>query len=336
MSIIYRYIPEKDSDNSGNLPLVSIVMTSYNQQDLSRKALKSLFKQDYCNLEIIITDDHSSDDSMRVLTEECDRYAQNGGLHPIIFSQNERNLGEAKNYEVGFKLAKGELLITAGGDDISHPHRVSCIVKHWLEMEKKPTVIFHGLRPINMDDTPLDYEWWKPTLRNPLGAAMAYAPVVVRDFPEITQNEGFEDNIFARRAYLFGEILYIKDRLIDYRIGSGVTSSGSVRTKREKISKGMTESTKQNYIDLDYVKENVSPEKILEVKKLAEEIADTYGLEHLMITGKNPFVRIKAFSKYARTGNRLYPPTPYWIVKHYIPLMFPKLTPLTNKLIRVN
>lgn len=336
MSIIYRYIPENTFDNPDKQPLVSIVMTSYNQKELSRKALKSLFEQDYRNLEIVITDDHSSDESVRALTEECNRYAHNGGLHPIVFSQNERNLGEAKNYEVGFKLAKGELLITAGGDDISHPHRVSCIVKHWLEMEKKPTVIFHGLRPINMDDTPLDYEWWKPTLRNPLGAAMAYSPVVVRDFPEIIYDEGFEDNIFARRAYLFGEILYIKDKLIDYRIGSGVTSSGSARTKREKISKGMVESTKQNYIDLDYVKENASPKKIEEVKKLVEEIADTYGLEHLMITGKNPFVRIKAFSKYARTGNRLHPPTPYWIVKHYIPIMFPKLTPHTNTLIRVN
>lgn len=315
----YSYIPDSTANRTS--PLVSVVLATYNQEDLSLIAFESLLSQDYDNLEIIAVDDCSSDNTYEVLEARCRQYR---GPHIVRIIKNEVNLGICKNYEYGFRLAKGELIVTGGGDDISYPNRVSVIVEKWLRTNRKATVIFHKLRPIDMDGVPLGYEWWKLTLRNPIGAAMAYSRVVVDVFPEVSVKDCFEDNVFARRAYLFGEQLHIEDTLIDYRVGSGMTSSGDDISKREKISRYMVNSSIQNAIDVDYVREVAIPCHVRDIELLHQEIAKTYVLENEMITGASCLKRIRAFGQYRTLTNRLHPITPYWMLRHYLPMMFPK------------
>lgn len=306
-------------------PLVSVVMTSYQQKELSSIALKSLLKQDYDNLEIVIADDCSQDGSPEHLLELCKNYSIEVGKHSIIFNLNESNLGVTRNYELGFKLSHGELIVAMGGDDISYPNRVSRIVEKWLEGGRNATVIYHKLRPVDIAGKPLGYDWWQLTVRNPLGAAMAYSRVVIDKFPEISISGGFEDSIFARRAFLFGEQLFMDDVLIDYRIGSGVTSSGDTRAKRMKISRGMVASTVQNRIDIEHVRASIPEAKVKELEYLVDEVANTYGLENQMIESSCGISRMKSFISYVNAPNRLFPLTPANLLKHYIPLMYPHL-----------
>ena len=324
-----------DFQVSEDRPLVSVIMASYNQKGLALKSLRSLLVQDYDNLEIVITDDMSSDDSCEALIELCrDFCSQNPKRFQIILSRNPENLGVTLNYEYGFKLSHGDLIVTQGGDDIAYPNRVSKIVDSWISSGKKSKVIFHKVEPIDLDDKPCGYEWWDMTLRNPIGAAMAYSSDVVNLFPAITRNRSFEDGVYCRRAAIFSDPLFIEEKLLGYRIGSGVTSTGSQRELRRKISYSMAETAKQNFDDLEYAeKHNLGDiERIYAIKSLSSEILETYGLESEMVSSPSLLKRVKALNQYVKLPNRMHEPSIKWYCDYYIPLVMPRFGWFTSKL----
>lgn len=335
MCVVFEYTPSQWGSNlTYDSPVVSVALTTYNQKDLSLKALRSMFSQDYPNLEVIISDDSSTDGTFEAVKECCEQYARDNGRFRIALNRNEKNIGITKNYELAFGLTSGELIVTAGGDDISHPDRVSRIVEEWLKTEKKATVIFHRLRPIDENDSPLGYRWWRLTLRNPIGASMAYMPLVVKDFPEISYPDSFEDNVFARRAFLYGDPLFIDDELIDYRVGCGATSSGNMRSRRLKISRSMVLSTMQNRLDIDSKRGQVSSERIDELTALIDEIAQTYSLEQEMLTAKTLLGKTRAFREYRKSPHPAHPFTRKWMMTYYIPLIYPWASGITSLIVR--
>ncbi|MCX7568042.1 glycosyltransferase family A protein [Sulfitobacter sp. F26169L] len=101
------------------LPRVSVVMTCYNAADTIGGAVRSLLNQDYPDLEVVICDDNSTDDSWQVLCELRDlapkavkifRVNTNGGTYL------------AKN--ICISQASGEIIMFQDSDDYSHPARV--------------------------------------------------------------------------------------------------------------------------------------------------------------------------------------------------------------------
>ena len=59
--------------NSSELPTISIVTPSYNQRQFLETAIKSVTEQAYPNLEYIVMDGHSTDDSQQILTKNTQR-----------------------------------------------------------------------------------------------------------------------------------------------------------------------------------------------------------------------------------------------------------------------
>ena len=129
---------------------ISIVVPSYNHAEYIESCLDSIYFQDYPNIEIIIVDDNSSDNSVEVISnwisrieEEASfaskynekddkierihhkRYNRSG--RTIIFEKNEENLGSTSNYNKGFKLATGEYCTFVASDDIAHPQLFSTL-----------------------------------------------------------------------------------------------------------------------------------------------------------------------------------------------------------------
>lgn len=94
-----------------SIPLVSIMIPTYNQATLLGKAIESALSQDYENLEVVVCDDNSTDNTEEVLS----RYAN----HPQVRTHcNEKNLGRVKNYKHLLEdLAHGEWAVNLDGDD---------------------------------------------------------------------------------------------------------------------------------------------------------------------------------------------------------------------------
>ena len=91
------------------LPLVSIVIPTYNHANYLSKALQSVLDQTYKNWEAIVIDNHSTDDTNEVINRYVD---------PRIKYLKIHNCGViAKSRNVGIQTAKGEWIAFLDSDD---------------------------------------------------------------------------------------------------------------------------------------------------------------------------------------------------------------------------
>jgi glycosyltransferase involved in cell wall biosynthesis len=120
-------------------PLISFVMTCYNQERFVHEALLGASSQSYSPLEIIISDDCSKDRTFDIVREVADAYR---GPHRLVLNRNPANLGIGGNLSKAMELCKGELMIMAGGDDISLPERASRMLEAWNDSARKATSLY--------------------------------------------------------------------------------------------------------------------------------------------------------------------------------------------------
>ncbi|HEY6901907.1 MAG TPA: glycosyltransferase family 2 protein [Puia sp.] len=109
------------NESSGNLPLVTVAMVTYNSGAYVRMAIESVLSSSYRNFELIIADDNSSDNTWEIISSFRDSRIQ--------AIRNEKNIGEYVNRNQCVQKAKGEYLIFIDGDDIIYPHGMAYMVK---------------------------------------------------------------------------------------------------------------------------------------------------------------------------------------------------------------
>src|SRR5919108_2015168 len=98
------------------LPKVSIITPSFNQGQFIEASIRSVLEQDYPNIEYIIVDGNSKDDSVEVIKKYADRLA---------WWISEKDKGHADALNKGFSHATGEILAWLNSDDIYFPRAVS-------------------------------------------------------------------------------------------------------------------------------------------------------------------------------------------------------------------
>jgi len=104
--------------------LITIVTPSYNQGQFIEATILSVLNQTHKNIQYIIVDGGSTDQTMEVVNKYKDQ------IDIII---HEKDKGQTDAINKGFKLAKGELLGWINSDDILYPDCVEKIVKAYLE-----------------------------------------------------------------------------------------------------------------------------------------------------------------------------------------------------------
>lgn len=109
-------------------PLVTLAIFTFNQRTTTLDAVASAVSQTYANLEIIVSDDCSSDDTFEI----CQDYLAN---HPterrVRLRRTARNNGTYSHVLEVAHEARGELFIVQAGDDLSKSNRVEEIVEEW-------------------------------------------------------------------------------------------------------------------------------------------------------------------------------------------------------------
>lgn len=104
-----------------SLPLVSIALCTYNGGKYLPEQIRSLLDQTYPNIEIVIVDDNSSDNTHEVLKEF------NNEVN-IRFYFNSSNLGFVKNFEKAISLCQGEYIALSDQDDIWKKEKIELLV----------------------------------------------------------------------------------------------------------------------------------------------------------------------------------------------------------------
>lgn len=140
---------------SGSLPLVSIGLPVYNGEKYLARALDSLLAQDYSNIEFIVSDNCSTDNTRAI----CAGYAQRNPR--VRLSATERNIGATGNFERVLKQAKGEYFMWAACDDYWLPTFVSTLVRE-LEEHQLSHVAMCATEIVRNDLTHLRFERFSP------------------------------------------------------------------------------------------------------------------------------------------------------------------------------
>ena len=117
------------------LPKVSVILTTFNREYFFTEAIESILEQDYPNLEIIISDDGSSDNTFAFACE----YAKD---HPCIkVVQNTHSKGSAGNRNNGLDYASGDLVLLLDDDDLLFKEAISQMVEIYLQFNKHYGII---------------------------------------------------------------------------------------------------------------------------------------------------------------------------------------------------
>jgi len=246
-------------DNRAENPLVSFAVIAYNQQSYIRQAVEGAFAQTYSPLEIILSDDCSTDRTFEIMQEMAAAYS---GPHLVKVRQTQANMGVFPHVTQVAKIAGGEFVILAAGDDISNEERVSRLIRamredgSWGAYSKYDEIDSVG-NAVKLDtrnesllslDHPLRSYFFLDDGRVDIvhGATSAYDRRIF-DYLEVADCEAIlsEDGALTLLLNLLNKrISFVDESLVSYRIHADSLTNGPKNTRYLSVSRIMHDASK--------------------------------------------------------------------------------------------
>lgn len=104
-------------------PLISVGIPAYNREAILEKCLNSILKQTYKNIEIIVSDNHSTDNTFKICQKISSRDRR------VVCFRQKRNIGMGKNFNFVLKKSKGKYFMWVGSDDLLKKNSVELLFK---------------------------------------------------------------------------------------------------------------------------------------------------------------------------------------------------------------
>ena len=218
--ITSQYPPER--------PLVTFALFAFNQEKYIREAIEGALSQTYEPLEIVLSDDCSSDQTFQLIQELAEAYE---GQHTLRVRQNPKNLGLASHVNTVLNESNGDIIILAAGDDISLPDRTIISVNHLLSNRSATSVLLsadvidHIGRKVGERRCVLEGKAAKTqTLRDLLtwkhmtfGATRAIRREAFTRFGPLNTDCPTEDTPFLLRSLILGPNILSPHKAVRYR-----------------------------------------------------------------------------------------------------------------------
>lgn len=231
-------------------PRVTLLLITFNQQDLVHEAIRGALSQTWSPLQIIVSDDASRDATWERIQAAVRGYA---GPHELVVRRNAVNQGISAHVSQVASLATGELLVLAAGDDVSVPHRCERLVAHWLT-HGRPDVVasdvadmdaagaLHGVIALPDLDGYRSLDDWLARRPRVIGSAQAWSRRLFDRFGPLLPDAPAEDQILLVRAILAGGgASSLHEPLVHYRRG------GLSRKRRYDSTHALVEHMRQGY-----------------------------------------------------------------------------------------
>ncbi|MCA0431105.1 MAG: glycosyltransferase family 2 protein [Bacteroidetes bacterium] len=177
-------VPEK-------LPLVTIIVPSFNKGDYIAETIESVIEQTYINWELIIIEDGSTDNSVHIITKfvELDKR--------ITLINSKQNSGANVCRNIGINAAKGQYLIFLDADDLLNKNCLTNRIKIIIENPKLDFTV-HTLQIFNKIIGDSNFNWF-PNVKKPLKNFLSHQlpwqtmqPIWKLDF--VLKIKGFDEN----------------------------------------------------------------------------------------------------------------------------------------------
>jgi len=226
---------------AGTMTKVSVIMPSYNCAGYLGESVTSVLSQSHKDLELIVVDDGSTDDTAAVMK----KYSDNPR---VAYIRNPRKEGPSAARNKGIEAAKGDFITFLDADDIFLEHKVSRQVE-FLEEEKSRRICYTkeiyfkdgSKREIVSDLYPFSgdiFYYLKRSNFIPVCSVMARSRLLKENrFDENTELIGHEDwEFFLRLARAGTKFLYINEPLTKIRCRAGSTTASDGMRKSRRIA----------------------------------------------------------------------------------------------------
>lgn len=217
-------------------PLVTFALFAYNQERYIREAVEGALAQDYEPLEILISDDCSSDGTADVIREVVSSYH---GPHRVFINVNAKNLGLIGHVNKVVSMCSGRLIVAAAGDDISYCSRTTILAHIFYSSPKEPLLIHSSVEEISKEGDSIGTK--HPPLRSSsdfgdisiisssnsicIGASAAWSKKLFEIYGPIRYLAAYEDIVLGARAAMMNGLVYCHSPLLKYRTGAGITTN---------------------------------------------------------------------------------------------------------------
>ncbi len=234
MTVLKRSLTRTGSGS----PEATVLMPLRNSEEFVEDAIASVLRQENCALEVLISDDVSSDSTYARALERASDY---DGPHRIVLFRAESRLG-IDHLQALVDQSSCRLVIEAHGDDVSLPGRMARLIS--IHRETGAALITSLVdhldgRSVKPERPPQDVSpGWVPVervLRNDglfTGARYAFDRVQHEAFARLDSAHAASshDRLQAFRAALLGRLWYDRERLLQYRAHAGQGSRRMVDT----------------------------------------------------------------------------------------------------------
>ncbi len=242
---------------NGDAPLASILLIAYQQESTVAQAVAGALSQTYSALEIVLSDDASSDGTFAAMQAAVAGYT---GPHHIVLNRNPANLGIGAHLSHLVRLSKGQMLFVAAGDDVSLPQRCEQVMQAWCASDQRLDLIAAAL--IDIDEsghagaviTPSDLATYHDAadwLARPpfvVGAAQAWTRRVFERFGPLPQGVVAEDLVMVLRAVMSGGAVTLAEPLVRYRRG-GLSARRRAQTAGDVV-KALLKNNRSSLVEL--------------------------------------------------------------------------------------
>lgn len=210
---------------------VSIVLASYNRADLVAKAINSCLNQTYQNIELIIIDDCSTDNSVEVIKAFCQQDDR------IKFIQNNVNQGLQKNLNVAFAAASGDYLTWTSDDNLFDQNAIE-LMANFLQQNPDIGLVYTDYTTIDAADKKIARIYQESPeylqIRDCIGACFLYTREAMEKTGKYNEQILYvEDYEFFLRMGLVTKIAHIPESCYSYRVHPGALT----QTKKQDIKK---------------------------------------------------------------------------------------------------
>lgn len=212
----------------------TMILMTFNQENTVEEAVRSCLDQDSEPIEILISDDCSTDNTWEIVKKSVDNYT---GPHKITLNKNTRNLGLIEHYNFCFKKALGDFIIVCARDDISYPLRTRKILTTFERTNALLIFSQINLNAVNSSEQISEHKIDQLFLQTTnmfhaaradalvVGATCAYSKELFQMFGFLPDNSLYEDIILGFRACLEKRVVMLEEQLVHYRLGGLSTNS---------------------------------------------------------------------------------------------------------------
>lgn len=118
------------------LPQVTVICLCYNQSQWVEESILSVINQTYANIQLIVVDDASTDESVSIIKKLAQQYPR---IELLLLDQN---VGNCKAVNKALTLATGEFIIDLAADDVLTTNRIERQVHSFLQQSAHVGVVF--------------------------------------------------------------------------------------------------------------------------------------------------------------------------------------------------